>query len=105
MIDPGTNQSSAVADSFLVWDPLSGTYVDLRTSIVGNAPAGLNTIQQLASAIDNDPTFAVSVDGTTTDLAAEIAKRAPSHNPIFTGSVRGISAGHVLLGNVETRLT
>ena len=101
MIDPTTNQSAAVADSFAVWDPEVGAYVDLRTSITGNAPAGLKTIQQLAGAINNDPVFAVSVDSTTTDLAAEIATKAPSHDPIFTGNVQGISAGHVGLGNVN----
>ena len=100
MIDPGANQSRAVADRFLVWDPLSGGYVDLRTSIVGNVPAGLTTIQQLASVIDDVPVFAVSVDSTTADLAAEGGNGAPSHNQIFTGRVQGISAGHVLLGNV-----
>ena len=89
MIDPTTNQSTAVADSFAIWDPEVGGYVDLRPSITGNAPAGLKTIQQLAGAINNDPVFAVSVDSATTDLAAEIAKRAPSHNPIFTGKYSG----------------
>ena len=101
MIDPTTNQSAAVADSFAVWDPEVGAYVDLRTRITGNAPAGLKTIQQLASAIDNNPTFAVSVDSTTTDLAAEIATKAPNANPTFTGTVSGVSKSHVGLGSVD----
>ena len=83
MIDPGTNLSTASADSFQVWDAIAGAYVNLETSIIGNAPPGLNTLQSIAAAIDNDPVFAVSVDSTTTDLATEIGKKAPSHNPSF----------------------
>ena len=101
MIDPTTNQSAAVADSFAVWDPEVGGYVDLRTSITGNAPAGLKTIQQLAGAINNDPVFAVSVDSATADLAADIATKAPIANPTFTGTVSGVSKSHVGLSNVD----
>jgi len=101
MIDPTTNQSFAVADSFAIWDPESGGYVDLRTSITGNAPSGLKTTQQLAGAINNDPTFAVSVDSAAADLASEIAKRAPSLNPSFSGTVSGVTAAHVGLANVN----
>ena len=101
MIDPTTNQSAAVADSFAVWDPEVGGYVDLRTSITGNAPAGLKTIQQLAGAINNDPVFAVSVDSATADLAADIATKAPIANPTFTGTVQGVSKSHVGLSDVD----
>ena len=40
MIDPGTNLSTASADSFQVWDAIAGAYVNLKTSIIGNAPPG-----------------------------------------------------------------
>ena len=89
MIDPGTNLSTASADSFQVWDAIAGAYVNLKTSIIGNAPPGLNTLQSIAAAIDNDPVFAVSVDSTADNLATEIAKkaRATTRNP--PGDLRG----------------
>ena len=101
MIDPSANLSTASADSFLIWDAIAGAYVNLKTSIIGNAAPGLNTLQSIAAAIANDPVFATSVDNTATDLATEIAKKAPSHDPIFSRNVQGISAGHIGLGNCD----
>ena len=34
MTDPTTNLSAASVDSFLVWDALTGKYVNLKTSII-----------------------------------------------------------------------
>ena len=69
--------STASADAFQVWDALSGAYVDLKTSIVGNAPAGLDTLQGIAASINNDPVFSVTVDTANDALANDITSKAP----------------------------
>jgi len=101
MIDPTTNMSTASADSFHVWDALSGAYVDLKTSIVGNAPAGLNTLQGIAASINNDPVFSVTVDSATDALATDITAKAPKKDPTFTGTVAGVTKAMVGLADVD----
>ncbi len=51
MADPTSNLNVIQADKFFVWDPAIETHVNLQTSIVGLAPATLNTLQALASAV------------------------------------------------------
>uniref|UniRef100_A0A6C0I3N5 Peptidase S74 domain-containing protein n=1 Tax=viral metagenome TaxID=1070528 RepID=A0A6C0I3N5_9ZZZZ len=50
------------------------------SDLVGGAPTLLNTLNELASAINNDATFAA-------DVATSIGTKAPSANPTFSGTV------------------
>ena len=93
--------STASADNFQVWDVLSGAYVDLKTSIVGNAPAGLDTMQGIAASINNDPVFSMTVDTANDALANDITSKAPKNNPTFTGTVAGITKAMAGLGSVD----
>lgn len=52
------------------------------SSLVGAAPALIDTITELAAAINNNPNFA-------TTIAAQLALKAPLANPVFTGAARG----------------
>ena len=54
----------------------------------------MDTLASIAAAIDNDPVFSVSVD-------SDVENKAPKNNPIFTGTVVGVSKTHVGLGNVD----
>ncbi len=51
MTDPTSNLNTVRADNFFVCDPVSKTHVNLRSSIVGLAPATLSLLQGLASAV------------------------------------------------------
>lgn len=62
-------------------------------AVVNAAPAALDTLQELATALGNDASFSVTV---TNALAA----KAPINNPTFTGTVSGVTKSHVGLGNV-----
>jgi len=53
-------------------------------NLVDNSPATLNTLNELAAALNDDADFSTTI---TTALAA----KAPINNPTFTGTVSGIS--------------
>jgi hypothetical protein len=61
-----------------------------------NAPDGLNTLTQLATAIGLDANLSVTVTNS-------LASKAPIHNAGFTGSVGGIDKTMVGLGSVSNR--
>jgi hypothetical protein len=63
-------------------------------NLSGDAPALLNTLNELANALGDDANFATTV---TTSLGL----KAPLANPTFTGTVGGISKAMVGLGNVD----
>lgn len=63
-------------------------------AVVNAAPASLDTLAELASALNSDASFASTV---TNALAA----KAPTASPTFTGTVSGITKGMVGLGNVD----
>ena len=67
----GTNTSQIATTSFVQGE---------ISNLVGGAPATLNTLQELASAINTDASFAATV-------ASSIGLKAPINNPTFTGSV------------------
>jgi len=70
-------------------------YVDTAVSnIIDTAPATLNTLNELAAAINDDASFASTV---TTALGT----KAPLADPTFTGTVSGVTKSHVGLGNVD----
>lgn len=63
-------------------------------SLTGAAPAGLDTLDELAAAIGDDPNFAAT-------MTSLIAAKAPSANPTFTGTVSGVTKAHVGLGSAD----
>lgn len=52
------------------------------SALVGAAPALIDTITELAAAINNNPNFAATI-------AAQLALKAPLANPVFTGGAKG----------------
>lgn len=93
----GTNTNQIATTAFVK------TAVD---NLVNTAPAALDTLNELATALGNDPNFA-------TTITTSIASRAPSANPSFSGTtafsgsvvftgatIIGISASTIGLGNV-----
>ena len=52
------------------------------STLVGAAPALIDTITELAAAINNNPNFAATI-------ATQLASKAPLANPVFTGAARG----------------
>jgi hypothetical protein len=69
-------------------------YVDQAVAnLVGSAPETLDTLNELAAALGDDANFATTV---TTALS----EKAPINNPTFTGTVSGVTASMVGLGNV-----
>ncbi len=51
----------------------------LITALIGGAPTGLNTLNKIATAINNDPSFAANV-------VASLNQKAPLASPSLTGS-------------------
>ena len=62
--------------------------------VVGAAPAALDTLNELAIALNNDSSYASTI---TTALSL----KAPLASPTFTGTVSGITASMVGLANVN----
>ena len=87
------------------------------TALIGGAPTALNTLTELAAAINNDASYASTLTtalalkaplasptftGTVTiPSGASISGFAPLASPTFTGTVSGITATMVGLGNVD----
>jgi hypothetical protein len=70
---------------------------DITTAInnlIDGAPAALDTLNELAAAINDDASYASTI---TTALGT----KAPIDSPTFTGTVSGITKTHVGLGNVD----
>jgi hypothetical protein len=63
-------------------------------NLVGGAPTLLNTLNELALAINSDASFA-------THVTTLIGTKAPIDSPTFTGTVSGISKSMVELGDVD----
>lgn len=63
-------------------------------ALVATAPGTLDTLNELAAALADDPNFATTM---TTALAA----KAPLASPAFTGTPTGITKAHVGLANVD----
>ena len=63
-------------------------------ALVATAPAALDTLNELAIALGNDPNFATTI---TTNLGL----KAPAASPTFTGIVSGVTKAHVGLGSVD----
>ncbi|PAW69754.1 MAG: hypothetical protein B9S35_15890, partial [Opitutia bacterium Tous-C5TDCM] len=63
-------------------------------NVVGAAPAALDTLNELAGALNNDASYASSITNA-------LSLKAPLASPTFTGTVGGISKSMVGLGNVD----
>ena len=75
-MDTTSNSSSIQADSFLVWDSASKTYVNLQSSIIGLAPETLNTLNEIATALGGNANFASDIEATTTGLQTQVNSKA-----------------------------
>jgi hypothetical protein len=62
--------------------------------VVGAAPAALNTLNELAEALNDDASYASTITNA-------LSLKAPLASPTFTGTVGGITASMVGLGNVN----
>ena len=85
----------AEASKTYTMDEVNGKFTDL----IGAAPVTLDTLKEIASAVDNDASFSIHT-------LQSIADKAPSKDPTFTGtatftSVAGITPTMVGLGNVN----
>ena len=70
-------------------------YVDNSiSSLIDSSPAALDTLNELAAALQDDASFGSNVINT-------LATKAPINSPSFTGTVSGVSKGMVGLGNVD----
>jgi hypothetical protein len=81
-----------IGDGVNHWSDLA-YFVDLETMIAG-APGLLNSLDELAAAINDDPAF-------FTTVSTGLADKAPIASPTFTGTVSGVTKSHVGLGNVD----
>jgi hypothetical protein len=63
-------------------------------NLVNSAPALLNTLNELAAAINDDANY-------TTTITTALGTKAPLASPTFTGTVSGITSAMVGLGNVD----
>ncbi|MDV6271118.1 hypothetical protein [Rhodococcus globerulus] len=66
-------------------------------AIVSSAPASLDTLQELATALGNDPNFATTV-------STLIGTKAPLASPAFTGTTPTVNGTSVVV-ETDTRLT
>jgi hypothetical protein len=64
------------------------------SALVASAPAALDTLNELATALNNDASF-------STTVSTSIGLKAPLESPTFTGTVSGVTKSHVGLGNVD----
>jgi hypothetical protein len=75
-MDTTSNSASIQADAFFVWDPASRKHVNLQSSITGLAPGTLNSLNELAIAVGNDPNFANNLQATTSGLQDQVDAKA-----------------------------
>jgi len=81
-----------IGDGTNRWSTLS-YFVDLDTMIAG-APGLLNSLDEIAAAINDDPAF-------FTTIASSLSSKAPIASPTFTGTVSGVTKSMVGLGSVD----
>ena len=63
-------------------------------NLINSAPGVLDTLDEIAAALGDDPNFAATI-------ATSLALKAPLASPTFTGTVSGITKTMVGLGNVD----
>ena len=67
-------------------------------TLVASSPATLDTLNELATALGNDANF-------STTMATALGLKAPTNNPVFTGTVTGPTFAGNLSGNATTATT
>lgn len=72
----------------------AGTAAAAVAALVDSSPAALDTLNELAAALGDDAAFSTTVTNA-------LALKAPLASPTFTGTVAGVTKGHVGLGNVD----
>jgi len=73
----------------------SNTYTDGKVSdLINGAPGALDTLNEIAEALGDDANYASTITNA-------LALKAPLASPTFTGTVSGITATMVGLGNVD----
>ena len=83
------------ADASAITNFVTSSYVDGRiTSLINAAPAALDTLGEIATQLASDESAASA-------LTTTVSLKAPINNPTFTGTVSGITATMVGLGNVN----
>ena len=97
-----TEVTSAASAAITTAVAQAGAAADTKIStaianLINSAPETLNTLDELAAALADDPSYATSI---TTALAL----KAPLANPTFTGTVSGITKAMVGLGSVDNTL-
>jgi len=81
----GTNTTQVATTAFVK------TAVD---NVIAGAPGALDTLNELSAALGNDANYASTI-------TSALALKAPLASPTFTGTVSGITATMVGLGNVD----
>ena len=74
------------------------------SSILDSAPSTLNTLNELAAAINDDASYASTITtalGTKLNITTAALTYAPLASPTFTGTVSGITKSMVGLANVD----
>jgi hypothetical protein len=74
------------------------------SNLLDSAPSALDTLNELAAALADDPNFATTLTttvGNKLDSSLAATTYAPIDSPIFTGTVSGVTKTHVGLGNVD----
>jgi hypothetical protein len=72
--------TTAISDK-LGYTPVSPTQLSNEVAaLVDSSPSALNTLNELAAALGDDPNFATTVTNT-------LSSKAPINNPVFTGSM------------------
>ena len=75
------------------------SYVDTAISnLVGTAPAALDTLEELAAALDND-------SDVITDILTTVGTKAPLDSPTFTGIVTATAFHGNVIGDIQGDLT
>lgn len=102
----GTNNTSIANTAFV-----TGAVATAITNILGAAPANLNTLQELAAAIGNDPAYSTSVltalngklapadmqKGTSFTAGASVGSTGDAISATFTTPVTALQMGHRFL--------
>ena len=89
------NQKANVAQTYTKMDTYSTSEVDAKfTNLIDSAPATLNTLKELATALNSDASFASTV-------AHSLGEKAPIANPTFTGT-SFTTSGLLTCGNIST---
>lgn len=87
-----------ILDSAASWVAKKATLTQIVTMVTAamavGAPATLDTIDELAAAINDDASYAATI-------VTALALKAPLASPTFTGTVSGITKAMVGLGNVD----